>query len=198
MSAVRKIIKSGFHAVKKTLYPWWNALLRLLHCKKKKIQIHNRCAAFFLKHWLSLSLRIKKLTKLNFCVAGQQEGKKKKMMPFSSIDSNLCYTRFFAQCSSYHNYVSNKCCSKCMQLYIFKNCNRVHIVPCISSFSIYLWHKHDGPHLTLDCWPQYVLLKGLCKNRKFYTVVLTLWALINVPFTSSSCKEWAEVRAVEG
>lgn len=187
---------------KKTLYPWWNALLRLLHCKKKKIKIHNRCAAFFLKHWLSLSLRIKKLTKLNFCVVGQQdcfwaEGKKRWCLFLQSI-ATFATQDFFAQYSSYHNYVSNKCCSKCMQLYIFKNCNRVHIVPCISSFSIYLWHKHDGPHLTLDCWPQYVLLKGLYKNRKFYTVVLTLWALINVPFTSSSCKEWAEVRAVEG
>lgn len=150
----------------------------------------------------SLSLRIKKLTKLNFCVVGQQdcfwaEGKKRWCLFLQSI-ATFATQDFFAQYSSYHNYVSNKCCSKCMQLYIFKNCNRVHIVPCISSFSIYLWHKHDGPHLTLDCWPQYVLLKGLCKNRKFYTVVLTLWALINVPFTSSSCKEWAEVRAVEG
>lgn len=165
---------------KKTLCPWWNALLRLLHCKKKKIKIHNRCAAFFLKHWLSLSQN-KEADKVELLCSWSARRQKKRWCLFLQSIATFATQDFFAQCSSYHNYVSNKCCSKRMQMYIFKNCNRVHIVPCISSFGIYLWHKHDGPHLTLDCWPQYVLLKGLCKNRKFYTVVLTLWALINAP-----------------
>lgn len=120
----------------------------------------------------SLSLSQNKETdKVELLCSWSARRQKKRWCLFLQSIATFATQDFFAQCSSYHNYVSNKCCSKRMQMYIFKNCNRVHIVPCISSFGIYLWHKHDGPHLTLDCWPQSVLLKGLCKNRKFYTVV---------------------------